>query len=236
MQADHANRDLVEVAHALAGPARSRMVMLLLDGGTHSMGELAAAAKVAPASVTDHTRVLADAGIVTIEARGRQRLVAISEPKIADAIETLAAIAPARPIRGLDDSLRADALRVARTCYDHSAGLLGVALTRRLVEDGILEQPVPGTVGVVKNLDHPTLHALGVRAVDSSSRRPMVRSCNDLTEHRPHVAGALGRAVLDGLLRQKWVARRATTRALRITPAGEEAFHDLLGAWNKPAA
>jgi hypothetical protein len=81
--------------------------------------------------------------------------------------------------------------------------------------------------------EHPTLDYLGVTTLPAG-RRPVVRSCLDWTERRPHVAGALGRAVLDALLEDKWVTRRRDTRALRVTPSGAERLGELLGDW-KPA-
>jgi len=226
----HTDVDLARVARALAEPARADMVLTVLDGRQHPIGELAKAAGVAAATATDHVRELSDAGIVTVEPRGRQRLVALSGPQVATAIEVLSEIAPPKPVRGLSAAQRGNALRVARTCYDHPAGALGVALTARLVDDGIVAELEPGTIGAVVRAEHPTLGVLGV-SFPSAGRRPMVRSCLDWTERRPHLAGALGHAVLDALLARQWVMRRPGDRALQVTPTGDAELESLLGDW-----
>ncbi|MFL6242339.1 MAG: ArsR/SmtB family transcription factor [Acidimicrobiia bacterium] len=226
----HGEPDLARIARALAEPARADMVLAVLDGQQHPVGELAGAAGVAPATATEHVRELADAGIVAIEPRGRQRLVALSGADVARAIEALTEIAPAKQVRGLAGTERNNALRTARTCYDHPAGALGVALTARLVDDGIVAELEPGTIGTMLRTGHPTLDSLGV-TIPTGGRRPTVRSCLDWTERRPHVAGALGRAVLDALVEGKWVSRRRDTRALRVTPSGADRLGELLGDW-----
>jgi DNA-binding transcriptional ArsR family regulator len=222
--------DLARIARALAEPARADMVLAVLDGQQHPVGELAGAAGVAPATATDHVRELADAGIVAIKPRGRQRLVALSGADVARAIEALTEIAPAKPVRGLAGAERNTALRTARTCYDHPAGALGVALTARLVDDGIVDELEPGTIGNLVRTEHPTLDYLGVNT-SPAGRRPAVRGCLDWTERQPHVAGALGCAILDALVEGKWVTRRRDTRALRVTPSGAERLGELLGDW-----
>lgn len=121
-------------------------------------------------------------------------------------------------------------LRTARACYDHPAGTLGVALTARLVDDGIVDELEPGTIGNLVRTEHPTLERLGVTTLPAG-RRPALRSCLDWTERRPHVAGALGRAILDALVDGKWVSRRRDTRALRVTPSASEHLGELLGDW-----
>jgi DNA-binding transcriptional ArsR family regulator len=226
----HADVDIARVARALAEPARADMVLAVLDGRQHPIGELAKTAGVAAATATEHVRELSDAGIVTVEPRGRQRLVALSGPPVATAIEALTEIAPPKEVRGLTAAQRGDALRVARTCYDHPAGALGVALTARLVDDGIVAELEPGAIGTVVRADHPTLDLLGV-TVPSAGRRPLVRSCLDWTERRPHVAGALGHAMLDALLARRWVTRRPNDRALQVTPTGADQLDALLGDW-----
>jgi hypothetical protein len=79
---------------------------------------------------------------------------------------------------------------------------------------------------------------LGGRALPASelaqghrrlARRPLTRSCLDWSERRPHLAGALGAAVLDALLEQRWLTRRPGGRALMVTAAGQHGFHAALG-------
>src|SRR5690606_33495727 len=58
---------------ALGEPSRLRIVELL-RAGPHSVGEIAEALGIRQPQVSKHLRVLADSGIVTGEARARQRI------------------------------------------------------------------------------------------------------------------------------------------------------------------
>jgi hypothetical protein len=116
-------------------------------------------------------------------------------------------------------------LRFARSCYDHLAGALAVALHDRLIKDdeGQLRL-APGAA-----------EALGLLGVDpaetrpAGSRRPRLRNCLDWSERRPHLAGATGAALLSEMLGRRWVTRRSTPRALRLTRAGREALTGAFG-------
>ena len=72
------------------------------------------------------------------ERSGRSRYFRLLDPSVAHALEALAQIAPAEPIRSLRQGTRAHALRQARTCYHHLAGRLGVAVMAGLLEREIL--------------------------------------------------------------------------------------------------
>jgi hypothetical protein len=93
---------------------------------------------------------------------------------------------------------RDTALRRARTCYDHLAGVAGVDLLDALLARGWLVEATDGY-----RLTPAGEHALASRGVDlpaaRASRRPLARACLDWTERRPHLAGALGAAVLAAL-------------------------------------
>jgi hypothetical protein len=143
---------------------------------------------------------------------------------VAEAIERLAAIAPAQPVRSLQESNRATAHRAARSCYDHLAGALGVAVADALCEAGALER-------ASLELRAPDrFAALGVE-VDAlgRGRRPLTRSCLDWSERRPHLAGELGAAMLTALLDRAWLVRRPAGRAVAVTPHGAAGLGDILG-------
>ena len=159
-----------------------------------------------------------------VERHGRHRYHRLAGADVAHAVEALAALAPARPVRSLRDGDRATAERAARSCYDHLAGALGVRLADRLCELGALDRDSLGLV------DAAPLRALGIDLdALTPSRRPLTRSCLDWSERRPHLAGALGAAVLHALLDQRWLARRPGGRALGVTPAGQHGFRAALG-------
>lgn len=84
----------------------------------------------APAA-SKHLAKLVGGGLLEVDVRGRERLYRLAGEEVAHVIETLANIAPLRSTRTLGESSRLELLRQARTCYDHLAGRLGVAIFGR---------------------------------------------------------------------------------------------------------
>ena len=216
--------DIAAVAAAIGHPARGAMLTALFGGRARPASELAQAARVSRSTASAHLAQLVEAGLVRVDRQGRHRYHRLAGAEVAEALETLAALAPPRPVRSLRESDRARAERAARSCYDHVAGALGVALTDRLCEVGALDR------SSLALLDAAPLRALGADVEAArAARRPLTRSCLDWTERRPHLAGALGAAVLDTLLEDAWVVRRPGGRALVVTPAGAAGLRDAIG-------
>ncbi|MHB8313998.1 MAG: ArsR/SmtB family transcription factor, partial [Candidatus Dormibacteria bacterium] len=138
MGAVQGDADIASVAALMGEPARAAVLIALADGRALAASTLAAEAGVAPSTLSGHLARLVEGGLVTIEPSGRHRYVRLSGPQVADAIEALARISPTRPVRSLRQATHADAIRRARTCYDHVAGRLGVAICDALVETGAL--------------------------------------------------------------------------------------------------
>ena len=218
-----ADADISGVARAIGEPARAAMLLRLMDGRAHTARDLAAAAAVAPSTASFHLRRLCETGLVTVTEAGRRRLHRLAGAEVAALVEALASVAPPllpdtlQPVRG------SAALRLARACYGHLAGQLGVAVAQRLVEDGVVPALQPGESGHVQGFDHPLLRTLGVRSV-AGAPRPAVRACLDWTHRTPHLAGALGTSILAALLHAGWLRHRRTGRALLLTPAGRDGF------------
>jgi hypothetical protein len=114
-------------------------------------------------------------------------------------------------------------LQHARSCYDHLAGKLGVGIADALVASKALR--LLGTGFVVTRLGETVLDELEID-LDAlrNERRPLARACTDWTERRPHIAGALGAALLTRFIASRWVERIAGDRSLRVTPAGARAL------------
>ena len=132
------DRDLAAVAAAIGHPARAAMLSELLGGREMAAGDLSRVAQVSPSTASAHLSRLRVAGLVTEQARGRHRYHRLSSAEVAQAIEALVVLAPARRVRSLRAANRLEAERAARSCYDHLAGALGVAVTDRLVDVGAL--------------------------------------------------------------------------------------------------
>ncbi|MFV5996104.1 ArsR/SmtB family transcription factor [Streptomyces sp. NPDC056231] len=219
--------DLAGVAKLLADGTRAAFCLALLDGRAWTANELARYASIAPSTATSHLNLLVNGGLLVEERHGRHRYVRMTDRRVVELIESLAALAPQhsdRP-RSLAASGRQQALARARLCYDHLAGTVALAITDAMVERGLLEWgPEPGLTGK----GALWLAETGI-TVPAGSRRPPVRSCLDWTERRPHLAGAVGAALCAHALTTGWMTRIGTTRALLVTPAGRKAWHDHLG-------
>jgi DNA-binding transcriptional ArsR family regulator len=216
--------DLAGTAALIADPSRAAMLGALLSGGRHSARELAVAAGVAPSTATEHLDRLERGGLVVCERVGRRREVRLAGPDVGRALEALAAIAPDKKPKTLRAWHHGEALRAARSCYDHLAGQAGVALADGLVEANVLTLGDGGFAITGPGAERLRAFGLDVDAI-LGAQRSTARACVDWSERRPHVGGALGAALLDELLRRGWLTRPdANGRILRVTPRWRDAL------------
>jgi DNA-binding transcriptional ArsR family regulator len=233
--------DLSAVARLLADPGRCRMLLALDDGRALPASRLAGEAGVSAATASSHLGKLVDAGLLTVEPQGRHRYYRLSGPEVGRLIETMAALAPATEIRSLREGTRARALREARTCYDHIAGRLGVAVMQSLLARGLIAggdgrfHPGRSQSDRLSAPGHEVDYEItpdGAAFLDAFGvtippRRPAVRYCVDWSEQAHHLAGGVGRGLLDRMLELEWIARRADGRALDISEAGRAGLSEV---------
>lgn len=224
---------VAQVAKLIANGPRAVMLDLLMDGQSHPAGVLAREAGVAPSTASGHLGALAERGLVTIERVGRQRRYRLSGPEVADAMESLAVLAPTIGISSLRQATKAEQLRRARTCYDHLAGRLGVALTEALVSGRSLRRT--GGAFELTPSGRSFLEGIGVD-VDGARRRKrgFALTCQDWTERRSHLGGALGAAVCDRLIELAWIRRRPGGRTVILTDEGAQQLAATLGIELEP--
>ncbi|MEV7356197.1 winged helix-turn-helix domain-containing protein [Kitasatospora sp. NPDC091276] len=223
---------LAAFAALLADPTRAAFCTALLDGRAWTAGELARHAGVAPSTASEHLSRLIAGGLLAEERQGRHRYVRLATPEVATLIEDLTAFADQgdRPTpHGLREATRQSAEARARTCYDHLAGRLGVAVADALLARGLLTDDAGLAV---TGRGRAWLAAQAIELPERAGRRggrPVVRSCLDWTERRSHLGGALGAALCRTALDRSWVERIGSGRALRVTPDGDRALRELLG-------
>ena len=225
---------IAEVASHFGEPARVAMLAALMDGRALTATELAGVAGITPQTASTHLARLTHARLLRVERQGRHRYHRLATPDVARMLEGVMQLAAARePLRSLPLVVgpRDAALRTARTCYDHLAGRLGVAIADALVTAGAIE--LDDDAGLVTELGIAFLRRAGIAVLAagargaSSSSRPLCRPCLDWSERRFHLAGKLGASICRHALEQRWVRRLPETRALEITTAGRTALRDV---------
>jgi DNA-binding transcriptional ArsR family regulator len=229
------NAVFAQVASLAGDPARAGMLHALMDGRALTASELAHVARITPQTASGHLARMAAAGLLSIEKQGRHRYHRLASPAVAQMIESIMQVAsgvePAR--RPLSVGPRDAALRAARTCYDHLAGRLGVALADALVAGGYAE--LASDAGVVTDAGLELLGRIGIDVDALRARRGrhtarvLCRPCLDWSERRPHLAGALGAALCAHSLGNGWIRRIPGTRAVAITPKGQRMFREVFG-------
>jgi DNA-binding transcriptional ArsR family regulator len=217
--------NIVPVASLLADPTRAIILQELSDGRALPAGELAHRAHVSSSTASAHLFKLVEAGLLAVEKQGRHRYYCIANPAIVQAIETLAALSPARPVHSLRESQIAEAVRNARMCYNHLAGNLGVKLSQALVDKHVLDASDNGY-----SITHNGLQWLRDFGIDEATLKKrgslVVPHHIDWSERRPHIAGELGAALARRLFDQEWIIRTPSSRAVRLTATGQQALQD----------
>jgi len=206
------------------------MLYCLMDGHARTSTELSVVAGISPSTASVHLQRLKTAGLVKLFLQGKHRFYSLQNKEVAEALEGLSVLAggpreefkPSTPNR----------LRNARTCYDHIAGSLGVALHDKFYEHKWLSK-IPAGSG-----DHYELTREGTKAMEGiglnvealrDSRRKFAYACLDWSERRPHIGGALGAAILQIALKRKWVVQELDSRALSITSFGRREMKQWFG-------
>lgn len=236
MNAQTADGRASAIAAAIGEPARARMLYYLTGGRAHTSTELAAVAEVGASTASTHLQLLKRRGLVRAFAQGRHRYYSLEGPLVAAVLEALRVLAGA-PLREFKPSTPDD-LRAARSCYDHIAGALGVSLHDRFHALGWLS-PVAKSSGKyeVTPGGATAFQALGIDIASARAlRRRFAFACLDWSERRPHLGGALGAAVLELALQQKWVVRDLHSRALEVTPRGRREMASRFGYGCKTTA
>ena len=224
-----------EVAALAGDPARAGMLHALLDGRALTASELAHAAGVTPQTASGHLARMTTAGLLKVEKQGRHRYHRLASPAVARMMEGIMQVTS-----GLDTTRprltvgpKDAALRTARTCYDHLAGRLGVALADALVRGGYVELANDG--GLVTDAGMEFFGRIGID-LDAiltrngrRSARILCRPCLDWSERRPHIAGTVGVAICAHSFAEDWIKRVNGTRAVTITPKGQRVYREEFG-------
>jgi len=216
---------VARIAAAIGERARARMLCALLDGHARTSTELAAVAEVSPSTASVHLSRLEQECLVKVLVQGKHHYFSLAGLQVANALESLSVLAghphptfqPGTP----------KPLRAARTCYDHMAGALAVALTERMLRNGWLVPEPNGCPDAyeISGQGSRVFTRIGIDLeMTRALRRRFAYTCLDWSERRPHLGGALAAALLQVALQRKWVLQDPDGRALEVTRFGRREF------------
>jgi|SRR5215471_16077279 len=210
------------IASAIGEPARVRILYCLLDGHARTSTELAVVADVSPSTASAHLNRLRNEHLIKVIAQGKHRYYSLEGPNVATALEGLSVIAGGSRPKFVPNT--PSRLRNARSCYDHMAGALAVAIHNHFKEMRWISVQVSGDDDNAYDLTpkgSKTLEALDINvAAARTLRRRFAYACLDWSERQPHLGGALGAALLTTMLKRKWVIGDLDSRALSVTSLG----------------
>ena len=238
--------DIASIGALVADRGRAKILLALGDGRALPASVLADEAGVAASTASAHLGKLVKGGMLRVERHGRHRYFRVAGPEVGELIEALARVSPPAPVRSLKQGNTAQAVRFARTCYDHLAGMLGTQLM-----DGMLDRELlTGGNGVFDpdaarqdrlaapgfDLDYrltPSgVHELRAFGIDFDSlppRRPLIRYCVDWSEQRHHLAGSLGAALTTRMIELGWVSKAERSRAVHVSDRGLDGLREHFG-------
>jgi DNA-binding transcriptional ArsR family regulator len=225
-----ANLALSRIASAIGEPARARMLSSLLDGHARTSTELAVVAEVSPSTASVHLGRLKAENLIKVLVQGKHRYYSLQGTEVASALEALSVLAGNPRARFVPNT--PNHLRAARTCYDHIAGTLGVALHDRIKALGWLSTHPRGADDAydLSEKGAQEFEALGIDVGTTRAlRRRFAFACLDWSERRSHLGGAIGAALLNVALKRKWLTQHLDSRALAITPHGKRELQARFG-------
>ncbi len=219
---------IAQIAALVGDPARANVLSALMDGRALTATELAYHAGVTPQTASSHLGKLAEVGLLALERQGRHRYYRLASPLVGRMLEGIMAVAEAGPARYRPHWKGGEALRTARTCYDHLAGRVAVAIADALIAQGRIVLVEDG--GEVTAAGVEFLTGLGIDlGAAVRRRRAFCKPCLDWSERRPHLAGAVGASLAMRAFELGWIARIKDSRAVAITEAGREGFAEAFG-------
>jgi DNA-binding transcriptional ArsR family regulator len=214
----------ISITAALVGdPARANMVMALMSGHSLTMGDLAAEAGVTLSTASVHLSKLEFSGIVVSRKEGRSRHFRLADPDVAHCIEALVTVAARAGHRRTRPGPREEAMRDARSCYDHLAGRIAVGLFKQWIARDVLRWHGEAVTLTEKGRRFLIGRGIKVESLESS-KRPLCRTCVDWSERLHHLGGAIGAAILVQVVERGWADRVPRSRTVRFSATGERKF------------
>jgi DNA-binding transcriptional ArsR family regulator len=213
-----------EIAALIGDPVRATIMWTLMDGRALTATELAITSETSPQNISMHLNKLLQADLLSVESQGRHRYYRFSRKDIAYAIEAMASLIPHATGKKNDNIEITSEIKYCRTCYDHLAGKVGVALTDSLLKQKIIVERKNNFE--ISSKGEKWFSDFGIHINElKEQRRSFLRPCLDWSERRHHIAGSLAAALLDMMLSADWIRRTKNSRAIIITGNGQKKLH-----------
>ena len=220
----NAEPDLARLASTVGDPRRIQMLALLMEGRALTAKEMALGAGIEPATATSHLKRLLDDGLLVSTAQGRHKYFRLASEQVAQLVEALMRVAPPHQ-RAAPPPPADEPIRQARYCYDHLAGSLGTGLLAVLLRKGWLVDDAADAGATQLEITAKGTKAFTALGIDlagtRAKRRQWACRCLDWSERRDHLGGALGAALAEHLLAQRWIERKKHSRVVFITDLGQ---------------
>ncbi len=214
--------NIARVAALVGEPARAAMLLALGDGRALPVGELAACAGIGAASASEHLRLMRESGLLQMVRQGRHHYHRLASPDVASMLESLMVVAAQHPVRAAAPRID-PLLKAGRTCYNHLAGRLGVAVCDALIAGDCLR--IQGDIAHLTPLGISFLADFGID-VRGLQRHPVSKTCIDWSERRHHLSGSLGIALFRRFQELRWVQPHLDSRAVSVTLVGRRGFRE----------
>ncbi|WP_166921777.1 ArsR/SmtB family transcription factor [Flavobacterium poyangense] len=210
----------IKIASLIGDPTRAAIMWSLLDGKAFTATELSITANTSPQNISMHLAKLLDAGLLYVEKQGRHKYYRFSNKEVAYAIEAMASLVPPVTVQK-KNSEKHSPIKHCRTCYDHLAGKIGVAVAESLLEQNIILNSDAKLEVSSKGVKWFSDFGIDIDEV-KKQRRIFLKPCLDWSERKNHIAGSLGALLLDKMLADDWLRRTKDSRAIQITGKGEK--------------
>lgn len=224
----NATCDIAAIAATIGDRTRARILDALAGGEPMTATELAHQTGVSAQTMSAHLAKLCHMKLVSLRPSGRHHYFLLASKQVASALEALAVIAPKQPVVSVRQSDESAALKLARVCYDHLAGVIGVAITNNLEKKGYIRSSRRQFLITPSGRRWFANFGIDLEALKHARRKQAVQ-CVDWSERVPHLAGALGAAIAKRVLDLGWLKRRPRDRALSPTAEGRKALRAVFG-------
>ena len=211
----------IKTATLIGDATRASILWNLLDGKAFTATELAIAVETSAQNISMHLGKLLDADLISVEKQGRHKYYRFSNKEVAYAVEAMANLIPKPEISAKKKTENYPPIKYCRTCYDHLAGKIGVALAESLLEQKIIIEK--NNTFEITSEGEKWFSDFGVNIGEAKKqKRIFLKPCLDWSERRYHIAGSVGTLLLNKMLEQDWIRRTANSRVILITGKGEK--------------